>query len=100
MLAMEKADERNELGGGDYCCEWIRQNWNNNPRLHYYAWEKAIEDGLIKTYRIPPKVVKGYCMEHNILDPGEDMTKEQYFEVLNILEWKITSERKDYPEQI
>lgn len=98
MLAMEKAHEKGELKGGDYTCEWIRRNWDTDPRLHYYAWEKAIEDGLIKTYRIPPKVIKGYCMHNNLLKPGEKITREQYYDVLNILEWKVTTEIKDYPE--
>lgn len=98
MLAMERAHERGVLGGGEYSCEWIRKNWKKDPRLHYYAWEKAIDDGLIKTYKIPTKVIEGYCIENDMIELGEKPSREQYYDVVNLLEWIITSKKGDIPE--
>lgn len=97
MLAMEKAQELGELKGGDHCCEWIRNNWHVDSRLHYYAWKKALENGLINSYTIPLRVLKGYCIHNGIIEDGEKLSNEEYYETQNLLKWIIATELEDIP---
>lgn len=77
---------------GDHCCERVRQLWSSRPELHYQAWTKALEMGLVTSLNIPYKVALGYASLHGIVE-GEHLVGEEYHDVMEQLKYRVISEQ-------
>jgi hypothetical protein len=85
-----------EIGNrlGDHACEEIRREWRSDPKLHYLGWKKAVEDGLVVSLHIPYTVARGYAVKHGIITKSDDLIGDDYYDVINALEYKAISEQR------
>jgi len=79
---------------GDNCCERVRRNWTSDSRLHYYAWKRALEDGLIAGVPVPYRVAKGYAVHHGVIDESDELAGDAYHDIMTSMEWQAEKNRE------
>lgn len=77
---------------GDHACEVVRRRWRSNERLHYYGWKRAVEENLVISTNIPYMIAKGYALINGVIDDGEELAGDKYYDIIQSLEWKVMSE--------
>lgn len=94
---------RHQYGRGDGCglnatqylaveasgmdCDDVRRYWHRDSSLHYKAWKKAVEEGIIKSFNPPYRVVHGYAVDNELVDANDKLTGELYFTLEQELEY-------------
>lgn len=91
LLAMEGADSFGNMPVRDMFCEYVRDKWQTDSRLRYYAWRKAVEEGFIDCLPIPYFAVKGYLVDHDVISEDENPTRKQYVETKQALDYIINA---------
>jgi len=79
---------------GDFACEDIRRYWKSDSRLHYHSWRQALDQGLIGSFDIPYRVMKGYAVEKGIIEESEKLSGELYHDIKNSLEYTVMAEKR------
>ena len=74
-------------------CDEIRRKWpmydEQNDKiigdvtLLWYAWKRAVNDGLIRFDEIPYKVAKGYAVANEYIDEQHDLYGDMYYDTIN-----------------
>lgn len=80
----------------DTVCEDVKESWRTDDRLHFYAWEQAVEDGIISPDDFPFRVLKGYGVERGIIEPGEDLDYEDYNTLEEAIKWEYCAPHGDH----
>lgn len=75
------------IGGqfGDTPCKKIREMWRKYSYLHYYAWRRAVNKGLISYTGVPYKVLHGYSVDEGVIDIDDKLAGELYYDMKNCL---------------
>ena len=79
FLAEEGIAEMNSPG--DLLCEHVRKRWQDDTRLHFYAWLRAYRLGIIGTEPIPYAVLHGYGRHKELVDADEKIEGKLYFDI-------------------
>lgn len=70
-------------------CDDVRRRWEDDSLMHYKAWKHAVEKSLISYSEIPYRVSQGYAIEEGVLEPGEKLDGELYFEITKALRYEM-----------
>lgn len=95
---------RCQYGGGDGCglngtqylaveetgrdCEDIRRLWYKDSSVHYRAWRKAVEEGLIGYREIPYKAAHGYAVEQGMIEGHNELSGDLYHNAINAMRYE------------
>jgi len=80
-------------------CDTIRRQWRKDGSLHYHAWRKAVDDGLVKYDEIPYKIIRGYAISEDMILKSDDLPYEMFWDAINLIKIEIEKERINFPEQ-
>lgn len=70
-------------------CEDVRLGWSRDYSLHWEAWRRAVEQGLIGYSNIPYSIVKGYGVAHGVLDNDEKPVGSLYWDLFNAIKYEM-----------
>lgn len=71
-----------EMGStGDLLCEHVRKRWQDDTRLHFYAWLRAYRLGLVSIEPLPYAVLHGYGRHKELVDADEKIEGKLYFDI-------------------
>lgn len=68
-------------------CDDIRRYWHRDSSLHYHAWKRAVDEGIIKSFNPPYRVIHGYAVENNLIDSKDKVTGRLYYRLKQELEY-------------
>lgn len=87
LLAMLEVPEK----FGEHACEEVRYSWRSDSTLHYHAWNRAIKEGLICSINIPYRVAAGYAIHKGVMDEGDILAGEDYYDIRQELIYRVES---------
>ena len=73
-------------------CDEIRMLWYRDTSIHYRAWRRAVEEGLIGYQDIPYKAAHGYAVEQGLIEGDEKLSGGLYHDVVNAMRYEAQME--------
>lgn len=70
-------------------CEDVRRLWKGDNTIHYHAWVQAVKDGLVGYEQIPYKVLHGFAIKYELINPEDRLSGGLYRDAASVLRWEV-----------